>query len=147
MQIDVAVDADVQAIAIIHRAARQRAMPWLPNLHTPEEELWFFRTIVLPKETVWIAKTGSETVGFISVNEGWLNHLYVAPEHWSKGAGTKLLVTAKSQFDSLQLWTFQRNENARRFYVGHGFFERELSDGERNEERVPDVRLIWPHSK
>ena len=35
------------------------------------------------------------------------------------------------------------NEPARRFYRRHGFVEVGRTDGARNEEREPDVRLAW----
>jgi GNAT superfamily N-acetyltransferase len=72
-----------------------------------------------------------------------VDHLYVAPEHWRRGYGPLLLNAAKQSADALQLWTFQRNRDARAFYATAGFREVELTAGERNEERTPDVRLVW----
>jgi len=43
----------------------------------------------------------------------------------------------------LQLWTFQVNDEARRFYGREGFVEVEHTDGAGNEEGEPDVRLEW----
>ena len=43
----------------------------------------------------------------------------------------------------LQLWTFQVNEAARRFYERQGFVAAESTDGSGNEERSPDVRYTW----
>jgi hypothetical protein len=43
----------------------------------------------------------------------------------------------------LELWTFQANQGARRFYERHGFEAIELTDGSGNEERTPDVRYAW----
>ena len=42
----------------------------------------------------------------------------------------------------LQMWTFQANGGARRFYERHGFVVMEATDGD-NEERAPDVRNEW----
>jgi hypothetical protein len=39
--------------------------------------------------------------------------------------------------------TAQFNAAARRFYERHGFVEVMSTDGARNEEREPDVRLEW----
>jgi len=44
----------------------------------------------------------------------------------------------------LELWTFQVNDGARRFYERHGFRAVEVTDGAGNEERQPDVRYAWP---
>ena len=46
-------------------------------------------------------------------------------------------------FDCLQLWTFQRNLSARRFYEARGFALVEQTDGARNEEKEPDARYLW----
>lgn len=143
MIIDEASITDAETIATIHVAARKRAMPWLPALHTPEQVRWYFETLVLPVEKVLVAREGLQTVGFISVNQRWLNHLYIAPDHWGTGLGTKLLDTARADADYLQLWVFQRNTTARRFYSGQGFFEREVTDGHDNREKEPDVRMDW----
>jgi ribosomal protein S18 acetylase RimI-like enzyme len=43
----------------------------------------------------------------------------------------------------LQLWTFQVNTPACRFYERHGFVEAGRTDGSGNEEREPDVRYSW----
>ena len=45
--------------------------------------------------------------------------------------------------DGLQLWTFQANAPAQRFYERHGFHEVERTDGAGNEERSPDIRYRW----
>ncbi|MDP9464580.1 MAG: GNAT family N-acetyltransferase, partial [Actinomycetota bacterium] len=42
--------------------------------------------------------------------------------------------------EGLQLWTFESNDRARRFYERHGFTAVEFTDGAGNEERWPDVR-------
>lgn len=122
-------------------------MPWLPVLHTPDEDLRFFSTRVLPLEKVLIAREKTQPIGFISVHQGWLNHLYIAPDHWGKGLGIKLLEAARSELCDLQLWVFQRNARARHFYSRHGFCEREFTDGQSNEEKVPDLRMEWTRSR
>ena len=42
----------------------------------------------------------------------------------------------------MQLWAFQSNTGALRFYERHGFVAVEETDGD-NEERAPDVRMVW----
>jgi len=43
----------------------------------------------------------------------------------------------------IELWTFQVNEAAARFYERHGFVAAERTDGAGNEERSPDIRYTW----
>lgn len=61
-----------------------------------------------------------------------------------RAAGTLLLRRAMEEHgEGFQLWTFQANEGARRFYERHGFVAVEFTDGARNEEKTPDVRYEW----
>lgn len=55
------------AIAKTMRAALN-AFDWMPVLHTPEEDFFFIRDIVLPNQQVTVAEAGGRIVGFIAVN-------------------------------------------------------------------------------
>lgn len=135
--------SDAADIARIHRSARLAAMPWLPDLHTPEEDLAFFSEEVLSNQTVLVFEDGGRVVGFIAFTPNWVHHLYIAPDHWARGCGSELLGLAQAGSVRLQLWAFQGNHRARRFYAKHGFQEVELTDGAGNQEKKPDVRLVW----
>ncbi|MEQ9316168.1 MAG: GNAT family N-acetyltransferase [Henriciella sp.] len=130
-------------IAAISREARVRAMPWLAVRHSKRQDIDYFTHTVLAEQAVLIAEDAGERAGFAAVGGPWLNHLYVAPRHWRSGIGTALLKKVQANHDQLELWTFQQNEGARRFYARHGFREVEYSDGHRNEEHEPDVRMVW----
>jgi GNAT superfamily N-acetyltransferase len=82
-------------------------------------------------------------LGFAATREGWLDHLYVDPLRHGQGVGSMLLSKAREERASLELWTFQRNGQARRFYERNGFRLVELTDGSGNEEREPDARYCW----
>jgi len=112
-------------------------------VHSPDEDLVFFQDDVLPNQTVLIADFSNKVAGFVAYSADWLNHLYVAPEYWRSGVGSQLLSEVKAASVCLQLWTFQDNTRARAFYARHGFEEVEFTDGLLNEERTPDVRLVW----
>jgi len=60
-----------------------------------------------------------------------------------RGVGSELLQVAKRACERLQLWTFQRNLKARRFYEARGFALVEETDGAGNEEKEPDARYLW----
>ena len=133
----------VAAMARIHREARAKAMPWLAVVHSPEEDLAFFRDQVLPTCLTEVALINSAPVAFSARKDDWLEHLYVAPAAWRSGLGSILLSRAMDSAPALQLWTFQRNAVARDFYARHGFRAVELTDGARNDEAEPDVRYVW----
>jgi GNAT superfamily N-acetyltransferase len=132
----------MRAVAAIHRAAFNAALPHLADLHTPEEDLAFFAGNVFPVTNMWLAEA-AETEGFIAFRQGWIDHLYVSPPAQHRGLGSALLAIAKEWEPTLELWTFQCNRPARRFYEKHGFRLVEETDGSRNEEREPDARYRW----
>ena len=135
---------DMGAAAQIHRIAFDHAMPWLAGLHTPDEDCWFYRERVFPTCRVWGHFDGDELCGIIAFREGWIEQLYVRPAAHGRGIGTELLDIAKAAAgERLELWTFQRNAPARRFYERRGFTLAEETDGARNEEKEPDARYVW----
>lgn len=145
MKVRSAIAQDAERIALIHRQARQQAMPWLPIVHTAAEDLDYFREVVSSGQSVLVAETDTphEIAGFAAFDQSWLNHLYVRPDRFRCGVGSTLLDIAQSSSKALMLWTFQQNHSARAFYAKHGFSEVEWTDGMRNEEQTPDVRMTW----
>jgi putative acetyltransferase len=137
-----ATEEESDDVASVHRVSRETAMPFLPTLHTHEEDRAFFRTRVFPACQVWVADNGG-IVGFIAPREGWVDHLYVLPHHARQGYGRALLDKAKERNSQLQLWTFQRNLNAIVFYKANGFCLVRETDGAGNEEREPDALFAW----
>jgi GNAT superfamily N-acetyltransferase len=81
--------------------------------------------------------------GIVAFRENWIDQLYVVPAAQGLGVGTALLQVAQNAFDRLQLWTFQRNGRARRFYEARGFALVRETDGARNEEKEPDALYLW----
>ena len=116
----------------------------MPTVHTPEEDLNYFRNHVLPKNKVYVAGSShGQLVGFIAFDSEHVHHLYLSPEVLRQGIGARLLNIAKSHSAKLQLWTFQKNDLARRFYTSQGFMTVEETDGSSNEEQEPDMLLEW----
>jgi GNAT superfamily N-acetyltransferase len=91
--------------------------------------------------TLWGTFDRDVMTGMIAFRDDWIEQLYVLPEAQGRGIGTELL--AKRASACLQLWTFQRNQRARRFYEARGFALVEETDGARNEENEPDARYRW----
>jgi GNAT superfamily N-acetyltransferase len=135
--------ADMDAAAGVHRRTFDHALPWLIGLHTPDEDRWFYRERVFTGCQVHGAFEGDALVAIIAFRSGWIDQLYVLPEVQARGVGSELLQIAKRACERLQLWTFQRNLGARRFYEARGFALVEETDGTRNEEKEPDARYLW----
>ena len=78
-----------------------------------------------------------------ALRNGWVEQLYLRGPWTGRGIGSRLIALAKARSPAgLQLWTFQVNAGARRFYERHGFVAAEMTDGD-NQEGQPDVRYAW----
>ena len=136
-----AADAGVAARAYTAaRAAAGRMLP--PPAHTPEEDAWFVREILIGQRATWIALDRGRVVGLMTLDGDWLDQLYLTVRR--TGLGSRFIELAKSERpDGLSLWTFASNTAAQRFYEHHGFIEIERTDGAGNEERAPDIQYRW----
>ena len=158
MEIRRATLADVETVADIHWAARTDPSNDLPAfIHSRTSVSWFVEVVMFETCDVWLAEAAEETelesdaAGYLALEQpDWLAHLYLTPTATGRGIGSALVELAKRERpDGLQLWTFQSNVRARRFYARHGFIEVEWTDGvdvngePTNEERAPDVRMTW----
>lgn len=114
---------------------------WMPRIHTRAEDAAFCGMMI---DRGWVTVAEDQAVlGFLAQDGAEVNCLYVAKAAQGQGVGKALLDRAKKQSDRLELWTFQANEGARRFYAREDFEQAELTDGQRNDEKLPDVRLVW----
>lgn len=114
-------------------------------VHARETVEPFLRAQIEDTEVSVAVGAWGEIVGFLALAEpDHLNHLYLIREHTGRGLGARLLALAKERFPSgLQLWAFQSNTAAIRFYERHGFRQVRWTDGD-NDEGEPDVLMEWP---
>jgi GNAT superfamily N-acetyltransferase len=132
---------DVDAVGGIFLRTRD-LMTYLPRI--PDEDRPKLGGWIVERHEVWVAEQDGTVVGFAGLDPGKLEHLYVDPDAQNQGVGLELLDHAKRlRPDGLQLWAFQKNEGARRFYERHGFRVIKLTDGADNMEREPDVLYEW----
>lgn len=116
-----------------------------PPAHSDEDVRAWVVDALLPETETWVAEEPAMTVGFIAIGDRSVEQLYVAPGWTGRGVGSRFVRLAQARRPAgLELWTFQVNAGARRFYERHGFRAVELTDGADNEERQPDVRYVWP---
>ncbi len=134
---------DANAIAEVGRISRRHFLPYLPDLHSVAEDRAFMREVVMTTCTVNVVEDHSAVVGFCAYREGWVDHLYLLPSHVGRGLGKRLLNMAKVQQARLQLWVFQQNKQAIRFYLSQGFRRVLETDGSGNAERTPDALYEW----
>jgi ribosomal protein S18 acetylase RimI-like enzyme len=136
--------AEADATATIYLASRRAMLPGLREPHTDAQTRVWMRETVFTQHTVRLADVNGEIVGFASRDGSWLMNLYVKPGWTGHGIGSQLLTAmlanAAGPAPVLRLYTFSRNERARRFYERHGFAAVAQGDGSGNAEHEPDIR-------
>lgn len=123
------------------------ANPWKPRLHSGAEDISHAGRMI---DHGWVSVAeddAGQIIGFIAREAADVHALFVMSKAQGKGVGTALLDHAKTQVDSLNLWTFQANTGAQRFYKRHAFAEVERTSGADNDEGLPDVRFLWSKPK
>ncbi len=144
MLIRQATAADARAVADVYLAARETALPRVAWAHDgPEVRAWIEGTLI-PAVGVHVAEEDGAILGFIAMQNDWVNQLNIHPNHWRRGVGTELIRFAMGLHpEGLRLWCFQVNTAARAFYERHGFVVTQETDGHGNEEQEPDLLYAW----
>jgi len=122
---------------------------WMVRIHTRAEDQGF-GAMLIEKTDVTVAETNAsprEICGFIAIQPPVVQALYLAAKGRGQGIGKALLDHAKAAHERLELWAFQANRGARSFYEREGFVEVERTDGAGNDEKLPDIRMVWERDK
>ena len=127
----------------LHRRAGAMIPGYDTSLHSAEEFIALYRDEVIPAGSAWGAFEAQELRGFVALLPGWIDHLYVETAYQSQGVGSALVCLAQREQLELRLYTFQSNARARALYERHGFEVEEVTDGARNEEKMPDMTYHW----
>jgi len=132
------------ALARLHRHTVRTSLPFVPELHTPEDDARFFGETLFTRADIWLVEdVAGEIAGYVAFRPDFVEHLFIHPERQQRGLGLALLKKAMEGANELSLWTFQQNLRARRFYERHGFAVVMETDGLDNEEKLPDVLYRW----
>jgi GNAT superfamily N-acetyltransferase len=121
-----------------------RLLTFLPVVRTDGDRRWFIENVILKECDVMLAEGDGRIVSFLARKGEEIRLLYTHPDFIGSGAGSLLMQAAKTAgTPALELWCFQANRRARRFYEAHGFRAIRFTDGADNEEKTPDVRYRW----
>ena len=136
--------ADAERIASLWLRSRRVSIPNIPPpVHSDDDVRSWFATVVLRHRESWVVEEPVGITAVLVLEPGSIDQLYVDPDHIGRGLGTRLVDLAKElNPDGVDLWTFQSNVGARRFYERHGFTAVAATNGD-NEEGAPDVRYHW----
>jgi GNAT superfamily N-acetyltransferase len=135
-----AVPEDAPVLTRIHLDSRVSAD--IPNLHDEADVVAFHRRLIAAAQ-VRVAEVDGVPVAYASVKDGWLEQLWVLPQHHRRGIGRALLAWART-LGELKLYVFAHNLRARAFYAAYGAVQIAETDGSGNEERLPDLTLQFP---
>lgn len=133
------------------RATRERCWtvrPRCASTSTPKPARSRMRTRVALAESVIPGATHRShdtqlLAGILVLDRDCDDALYVEPGLIERGIGSELVALAtRRRPRGLQLWSFESNAPAHRFYERHGFVAAERTDGSGNEERSPDERYV-----
>jgi GNAT superfamily N-acetyltransferase len=137
---------DADGLSDVWLGSRHAAIAHIPRpVHTDAEVREWISSKVLSEHECWLAHSrDGETIAMLVLSQNWIEQLYVLPDFQGSGIGSALVELAKSRSPgSLQLWTFETNVPAQRFYERHGFVCVERTDGAGNEEQAPDLRYVF----
>ena len=76
---------------------------------------------ILPNAEIYVYVLKGNIVGFIGINENYIEGIFVEESMRGKGIGTQLLNLAKQLCSSLTLQVYEKNQSALRFYFKEGF--------------------------
>lgn len=141
-----AVPADADQIVRLLVTVRTESIPDLPlAARSTEAVAPFVREVLLDQFEVWMAEVDGVAVGFMALMPpDQIGHLYIDAGHRGQGLGARLLALARRRFpEGLQVWTFQSNDDAQRFYKREGFVGVESHDDEVTGQSTPDLRMSW----
>lgn len=118
--------------------------------HPPEtrssEEVrgWCLSLLDRAGSELWVATRKQLPLGFVLLDDNWVNLLLVHPDRPARGVGAGLLDLVKAMRpDGFGLRVYQGNQRARAFYRKHGLVELELTDGSEYHDAEPDLQMAW----
>jgi len=142
-------NGDAGGIATMYLRSRAFALPTIAPVHDEAEVRRWIADEVIGHRDVTVAELDGTIVGWMVLDgrrgdRGWVDQLYLDPAWIGRGLGEQFVDLARQRHPlGLQLWTFEVNEPAQRFYERRGFRAVERTAGTGNEERAPDVRFEW----
>ena len=117
---------DAKECANVYLRSRAFGLPEVPFAHGDADVRRWMADEVVGHTDMWVAELDGVIAGILVLSHdrdgSWIEHLYLDPAWVGRGLGDRFMEVAKRRCpDGLQLWAFQSNDRARRFYERHGF--------------------------
>ena len=135
---------DAASIADVWLASWRATFDFEPSHRDDDVRRWM-ATVLMPGSECWVAaEPAGRVVGILALSDTMIEQLYLTPDWIGRGLGCQFMAVAKARRPvGLDLYCFQVNARARRFYEGQGFAAVGFGDGSGNEEHQPDVHYAW----
>ncbi|MBU6347388.1 MAG: GNAT family N-acetyltransferase [Actinomycetales bacterium] len=140
-----ATASDLDELAEFYISTRRYFSDLIPPIvGTSESVRTWLANRLASQDEVWLVHDDLGIAALMILEPSWIDQLYVRPDLVRQGIGSDLINFAQSRLPSgIQLWTFQSNLPAQKFYEKHGFVAVEFTDGQSNQEKAPDIRYQW----
>lgn len=96
---------------------------------------------LLPGSELYVAQEDGEIVGFIGLNQGHIEGLFVLKQQRGQGIGRALLAYGQKKYDMLTLHVYVKNVRAVAFYKKSGFYRETTCRDENMGER--EIAMRW----
>jgi len=136
---------DFDAVTILWRISREKSIPefQLEKGHFFFEDRDYFQKQIVKNNQIWVVESQNYPVGFMAMNNDFVDQLYIDPDHQRRGIGRSLLNLARERSpDHVWLYTLQVNASAREFYEKNGFVAEKFGISPPPESE-PDVEYHW----
>ncbi|MBA3857991.1 MAG: hypothetical protein C0507_13890 [Cyanobacteria bacterium PR.3.49] len=159
-----ATESDAEALAAVHYQSINATFSTLIPEYVQSRSLADFENIwrervLSPTSFTCILMRGQETVGFVSAGPsrdedaddkcGSVDRIYLHPSVWEKRLGARLLRWCEEnlqerKFNRVQLWVFEPNARAIRFYERNGYKHDGKIKSEFNSQLLRFEKLLPP---
>ena len=140
---------DFDAVTILWRISREKSIPefQLEKGHFFFEDRDYFQKHIVKNNQIWVVESQNYPVGFMAMNNDFVDQLYIDPDHQRRGIGRSLLNLAQERSpEHVWLYTLQVNVSARKFYEKNGFVAEKFGISPPPESE-PDVEYHWRKSQ
>lgn len=139
-----ATSADGVTIADIFLAARGDSLPAAIQPGEADTRAYLATVVTNPANEVWVAEREGVAVGFMSLREEWVDHLYVRPGWYRRHIGSTLINRAKhDRPHGLRVFCAHCRQGTRSFYAALGFVAVRSNVHDDGTPREPDVEYAW----
>lgn len=138
-------EEDESATAAVWHRAGLAAYPYLPTWQafTLAHARRVFHDVIRANCAIRVGTLDEQVIAYLAMNGSYLDRLYVEPNEWHRGWGTRFVELAKTLSpQGMELHTHQENHAARALYEKHGFKAVRFGVSP-PPESAPDVEYHW----